>query len=335
MDKNSLVKVSVCVSFYNAERFVFRCLDMLCAQTMKEGLEIVLVNDGSKDNTDELMRSYASNHPERKFVLITQDNGSLCQGRKTGIANASGEYIAFFDQDDLIDETAYDKLYNCAKSNDVDIVEMQSKYGDVILAAPFDGLHSSHEVLLHYFSKGGIQSQLWMRIYRRTLFSKPVLPSIRTNNEDMFGFPCLLHAAKTIYFYPEVLHTYTIDENSYMGSMSNPKMAEKKFQSCKIALGAFEHFKEYVGKEEMEDYSLEFTQYQARYIFVFLMSKFFAKSMKDKIQAVTDETDLKSLSKINKFLKTNFKNNWFIYKIYRLFGLNFSSFLYGIKHHSI
>lgn len=337
MEKNSLnpIKVSVCVSFYNAEKFVQRCLDMLCAQSMKEGLEIVLVNDGSKDSTDELMRNYAANHPERTFVLVTQENGSLCQGRLTGIRNSSGEYITFLDQDDLIDTTAYEKMYGCAKEYDADIVEIQTKNGDRILRSPFEGLQKSHEILKYYFTNGGVQSMLWMRMYRRELFEKPILPSIRTNNEDMYGYPCLLHAARSIYFLQEQLHTYSIDnEGSYMARMSNPAMAEKRFQSRKLALGSFEHFKNFVGENGMQEYKDEFQTYMATYCFGFLMTMFVNKTMQNKIDAIIEKTAMNSRKDIETLLRKRLPHKSMTNYIYRIFGLKAAYSFCKFKNHA-
>lgn len=318
------IKVSVCVSFYNAAKFVERCLDMLCSQTLEE-LEIVLVNDGSKDNTDELMRNYAGNHPERKFVLITQENGSLCQGRKTGVSNATGEYVTFLDQDDLIDNSAYEKMYKCAVNNMADIVEIQTKHGDTILGSPFVGLQDSHEVLRYYFTKGGIQSMLWMRMYKRTLFSKPVLPDLYTNNEDMYGFPCLLYAAHSIYYLSEPLHTYSVDnESSFMASLKDPARADKRFKSRVIALGAFEHFSEFVGREGMKEFDKEFNTYKATYLFGFLMSDFYNKKMQDKIDAIIKAIRTVSYKELRSFLNKWLPNNSISYKVYRHFGLSVS-----------
>lgn len=333
MEKGDLnfIKVSVCVSFYNAAPYVQRCLDMLCSQTMKDGLEIVLVNDGSNDNTDELMRNYATCHPERKFVLVTQVNKSLCQGRMTGVANSSGEYVTFLDQDDLIDATAYEKLYQCAKQHDVDIVEFRSKHGDEVLSSPFIGLQNSHSVLKHYFTKGGIQSQLWMRLYKRSLFNKPILPQIRTNNEDMYGWPCLLHAANTIYFYPEILHTYSIDDNSFMGSLADPSKAERRFQSRKIALGMFNHFRSFVGIEGIKEYYMEFNQFMAEYLLGFLITKFYGKSMDVKVASLLQETGISSRKELMGFLDNWLPQKSLTYGVYRLFGLNAAYVFHNLR----
>lgn len=331
MEKNSSnpIKVSVCVSFYNASQFVERCVDMLCSQTIGDALEIVLVNDGSKDDTEKLMRAYAEQHPDRRIVLVTQENKSLCQARQTGVRNASGEYVTFLDQDDKIDATAYEKMYRCAKENNADIVEIKTRHGEEVLGAPFTGLKDSHEVLKNFFDYGGMHTMLWMRMYRRSLFDKPVLPNLYTNNEDMFGLPCLMHAAHTIYFLPEVLHTYTVDNvNSFMVSTSDPKNAEKRFTSRALALKAPNHFRSFVEEEGLKEYGDSFNHYRASNAFSFLMLSFEGKKMRDKEKAVLEETGMKTSKELRLFLKRWLPNRSLAYRMYKVLGLNLTYNLY-------
>lgn len=335
MEKNSSnsIKVTVCVSFYNASLFVEQCVDILCAQTLGDALEIVLVNDGSKDDTEELMHTYAKKHPDRRIVLVTQENKSLCHGRQTGVRNASGEYITFLDQDDKIDATAYEKMYCCAKEYDADIVEIKTRHGDEVLGAPFAGLKDSHEVLKYYFEQGGMHTMLWMRMYRRTLFDKPVLPDLYTNNEDMFGLPCLLHAAHSIYYLPEVLHTYTVDNvNSFMVSTSDPKNADKRFKSRALALKAPNHFRTFVGEEGLKEYGDSFNRYRASNAFSFLMLSFLGKGIKDKEKAVIEETGLNSSRELRRFLREWLPNRSLVYRMYKALGLNLTYKLYHLIH---
>lgn len=335
MEKNSSnsIKVSVCVSFYNASLFVEQCVDMLCAQKLGDALEIVLVNDGSKDDTEELMYTYAKKHPDRRIVLVTQENKSLCHGRQTGVRNASGEYVTFLDQDDKIDATAYERMYRCAKEYDADIVEIKTRHGEEVLGAPFAGLKDSHEVLNYYFEQGGMHTMLWMRMYRRTLFDKPVLPDLYTNNEDMFGLPCLLHAAHSIYYLPEILHTYTVDNvNSFMVSTSDPKNAEKRFKSRALALKAPNHFKSFVGEDGLKEYGDSFKHYRASNAFSFLMLSFLGKRMDDKVAVVLAESGFSSSKEMNRYLRKWLPNRSLVYRMYKVFGLKLTyRFYHAIK----
>lgn len=336
MEKSSLepIKVSVCISVHNTAKYLPRCLDSVCAQTL-QSLEIVVVNNGSTDNSEDIMRDYAVKHPERKFVIVSQEDRSLAGGRQTGINNASGAFITFLDADDLVDPTAYEKMLNCAERENADIVEIETRRDAEILGSNLTGLHNSHNVLRQYFTKGGIQSMLWMRMYKRELFEKPVLPSIYTNNEDMFAWPCLLHAAKNIYFIKELLHTYSTDnEGGVMRSeTNNPELAERRFQSRSKALLSIPHFRKYVGEVDYSEYYEAHSKYIANYTFGFLLTDFIGKTMHDKVQSSLDMLGFKSEKELNNYLdKWLPKGRLNAYTIFRLFGIKAASLFYKLTN---
>ena len=317
------IKVSVCISVHNTAKYLPRCLDSVCVQTLQR-LEIVLVNNGSTDNSEEIMHDYARKYPERKFVIISQEDRSLAGGRQTGIDNSSGEYIAFLDADDFVIPEAYELLLSCAEREKVDIVEAETKRDGVVLGSCFSGIHNTHDVLRHYFTDGGLQSMLWLRLYRRNLFFKPVLPTIYTNNEDMFAMPCLFHAAKSVYFLKQVIHTYSTDnEGAVMQTETfNPELAERRFQSRKKALLSLSHFQQYVGEEGYYEYYNEHNRYKATYIFNFLLVDFAGKSIKDKVQAVVEVLKFDTPNNLKCFLHSWLpKGSINTYFIYRLLGL--------------
>lgn len=324
MEKSHLdhIKVSVCISVHNTAKYLPRCLDSVCAQTL-QSLEIVVVNNGSTDNSEDIMRDYAVKHPERKFVIVSQEDRSLAGGRQTGIIHASGAFITFLDADDFVEPTAYEKMLNCAEENRADIVEIETKRNGEILGSNLTGLHNSHEVLCQYFAKGDIQSMLWMRMYKHELFQKPVLPYIYTNNEDMFAWPCLLHAAKTIYFLKEPLHTYSTDnEDGVMHTeTNNPELAERRFQSRTKALFSIPHFRDYVGEDCYSGYYDIHTRYKANYILYFLLENFVGKSMKEKEQVVLNTLEFKTRKELHHFM-SQWLSNGRLGKLYRLFGIN-------------
>lgn len=334
MEKRSenKVKVSVCISVHNTAKYLPRCLDSVCAQTLQD-LEIVIVNNGSTDNSEDIMYEYKNAHPERRFVIISQEDRSLAGGRQSGIDNASGEYLAFLDADDLVEPVAYEKMLECAEREQVDIVEIQTLRDGVVLGSNMIGRHNTHDVLRQYFRKEGIQSMLWLRLYKKSLFKKNVLPTIYTNNEDMFAMPCLLHAAKSIFFLNEPLHIYSTDnEGGVMKSETfNPELAEKRFQSRQKALLAIPHFRNFVGEDDYAEYANEHCVHEAVYIMGFLLVDFIGKSMNEKENAVINALDFKSKREMNMFLHQHLPHTGSkSYLIYRLFGINFTYCFYRI-----
>lgn len=326
------IKVSVCISVHNTAKYLPRCLDSVCAQTL-QNLEIVLVNNGSTDNSEEIMHDYASRHPERKFVIVSQEDRSLAGGRQTGIDNATGEYIAFLDADDLVVPEAYEKMLECAEKEKVDIVEVETMRDGKVLSSNLSGTQNAHEVLKLYFTQSGIQSMLWLRLYKRSLFCNPVMPTIYTNNEDMFALPCLLHAAHSIHYLKEPLHTYSTDnEGGVMKSeTNNPELAERRFRSRKKALLSIPHFRHFVGEKLYGEYEKEHCIYEAEYILGFLLTVFKGKNMKDKISAILESLDFETEKELNTFLHKYLpQSGQTSYILYKLFGISATYYIYKI-----
>ena len=113
--------VSVIVPFYNVEGYIGRCLDTLVKQTL-DNIEIILVNDGSKDRSKIVVDKYLKEYPE-KIVYLEKENGGLSDARNYAIPYAKGEYIAFLDSDDYVEYTMYKDMYELAKKENSDMVE--------------------------------------------------------------------------------------------------------------------------------------------------------------------------------------------------------------------
>lgn len=116
------MKVSVIVPVYNGEKFLTERVGNLLNQTLDD-MEIIFVNDASTDGTLAVLEAAKNQFPTRVRVLSHTENKGPGAARNMGLAVASGEYIGFYDADDVIDVTMYEKLYNKAKENDADIVD--------------------------------------------------------------------------------------------------------------------------------------------------------------------------------------------------------------------
>ena len=113
-------KVSVIVPVYNVEKYITKCLESLVGQTLKD-IEIIIVNDGSTDNSEKIIKEFQSMYGNIKYY--DKENGGLSDARNYGMKHATGEYIAFLDSDDFANITLYEKMYNKAKENNSDYVE--------------------------------------------------------------------------------------------------------------------------------------------------------------------------------------------------------------------
>ena len=91
--------VSVVIPMYNAQNDILRCLTSVHNQTYKK-LEVIVVNDGSKDNSELLVNEFMNKHPELKISLINKSNGGVSSARNIGLKLANGGFIALLDSDD-------------------------------------------------------------------------------------------------------------------------------------------------------------------------------------------------------------------------------------------
>lgn len=116
-----MLKVSVIVPVYNVENYIRKCLESLVEQTLEE-IEIIIVNDGTKDNSMSIIKEFADKYPQ-KIVILEKENGGLSDARNYAIPHAKGEYIAFLDSDDYIEKNMYQDMYEIAKKEKSDMVE--------------------------------------------------------------------------------------------------------------------------------------------------------------------------------------------------------------------
>ena len=114
------IKISVIIPIYNTEKYLEETLDSILNQTMIDDVEVLMIDDGSKDNSRKIIEKYASEY-DNFYGFYNENVGQGCE-RNFGMEHARGEYIHFMDSDDYIPPKAYEKLYEIAKEEDYDIV---------------------------------------------------------------------------------------------------------------------------------------------------------------------------------------------------------------------
>lgn len=134
-------KVSVIVPVYNVEKYLRRCLDSLVNQTLKD-IEIVIVNDGSKDSSPDICQEYINKYPD-KIIYATQTNQGQAVARNKAFDMCTGEYIGFLDSDDYVSLGMFEQMYETAIKEEADYVACG--YTDMM----YDEDGRDHE-LVHY-----------------------------------------------------------------------------------------------------------------------------------------------------------------------------------------
>lgn len=113
-------RISIIVPVYNVENYLTKCLDSLVNQSYRN-IEVLVVDDGSKDKSAEIIKSFALKYPE-KIKAFTKENGGLSDARNFGIERATGDYIGFVDSDDYVTETMFEEMLLLAEKHQAKMV---------------------------------------------------------------------------------------------------------------------------------------------------------------------------------------------------------------------
>lgn len=163
-------KVSVIVPVYNVESYLEKCLESLVNQTLKD-IEIIIVNDGSPDNSQKIIDRYTKKYKNIKAYL--KENGGLSDARNYGLKKASGKYIAFLDSDDYVTTDMYESMYKKAISGNFDMVvcDLNYIYDDKIVKAYSnikDDTTNIKKTMLNIYPAA------WNKIFKKDLFNKNI-----------------------------------------------------------------------------------------------------------------------------------------------------------------
>lgn len=115
-----MAKISVIVPVYNVEKYLTECIESICSQSL-EDLEIICVNDGSTDNSLDILNDFAKQ--DKRIIVINKANSGYGHTMNMGLNAATGEYIGIIESDDFADKNMFEDLYKLAKDNDADIAK--------------------------------------------------------------------------------------------------------------------------------------------------------------------------------------------------------------------
>lgn len=230
------IKVSIIVPVYNVEKYLQSCMDSLVNQTL-EDIEIICVNDGSTDNSLEILESYAKKDSRIKVFTIENSGNSIA--RNYGIKIAKGKYVGFVDSDDYINETMFEKLYNSCEQNDLDLAICKislfdDKTGEVNNNLSYYNLSIFKGFDKEVFSADDTTSftcnivvNAYNKLYRRSLLEDNSIefPPHLIFEDEVFFIKTYLHAKRIsvvnefLYYYRlnrEGSITYLEKENDYV-----------------------------------------------------------------------------------------------------------------------
>lgn len=217
-------KVSVIVPAYNAEKYLEACLDSICEQTYPV-LEILVVDDGSKDLTASIIRSRAEQ--DARIIPYYNENHGVSYSRNFGLEHCTGEYVTFVDADDLVAPDFIAQMIHDLEEADADIAVIGVAKSKLFEPEMFtNGVTSTYEeseMLKQVF--GAFEGFVWNKLYRKSLFQTKSIrleQSIAVCEDLLFNVIYLLNCKKAVYncgqkyFYRQI-------ENSASNRLDNPK----------------------------------------------------------------------------------------------------------------
>lgn len=165
-------QLSLVVPVYNVAPFLPRCLDSLATESA-ERTEVILVDDGSTDDSPRLLAAWAGTRPHAR--VIRQPNAGLSAARNSGLGEARGRYLAFVDSDDYYDAGYYDRLVALCEAHDLDLAignacyHFEGRRGDHPIYAdqPPAGVIRGADFLRHRLRNRSLLHMVWMHVYRR------------------------------------------------------------------------------------------------------------------------------------------------------------------------
>ena len=212
-----MTKVSVIVPVYNVEKYLEKCLDSLVNQTLKD-IEIIVVNDGSPDNSQKIIDKYAKKYKNIKAFI--KENGGLSDARNYGLKKAAGDYIAFVDSDDYVSTDMYKKMYEKAVSGNFDMVVCDINYvyeNSEEIKRAYSNLKTDTTDIKKTMIN--IYPAAWNKIYKKKLFKTGIEFKKGVWFEDVEFIYRMLPHVKTIGVVNEPYNYYLQREGSITSSI--------------------------------------------------------------------------------------------------------------------
>ncbi len=243
--ENAQVLVSVTVPVYNVAKYLPQCIESICNQTY-EALEIILVDDGSTDESGSICDRYAQE--DARITVIHKKNGGLVSARKAGLAIAHGEYVSCVDSDDWVELDMIQRLMDMESATNADMIafagyEECNGYRGTKENTVMEGLYQTKKQLEEIYARmlmngnffePGISTYIWNKFFKRSLLEKyqmKVSDAISYGEDTACVYPCIL-AAGSVCVTNLYLYHYRVRQDSIVrnGLVSAPLSdVERKF----------------------------------------------------------------------------------------------------------
>lgn len=338
------MKLSIIIPAYNAETYIESCLSSCCNQDLKTtDYEILVINDGSTDCTEDKVSAFINKHPNVK--IKSQKNLGNGAARNTGVSISKGKYIYFLDADDYISKNTLGTLITLIEDNRLDIIGFSSKH--VTDDSFVNSKNSMNEIKINVVSNGidflgsnNYIPEVWWYIINKQFYDKSKSFFYdRKFVQDAYFTPTLISKAEKIAFIPYDVHRYRVSNNSITRDKSDKHLYSHMQDMCFSVNKVNELRKNLMEKGITNNMALLRLQAkQQRYVFI-IITRFIRSNLEisilkkillnfktiesyplDKFLSIPDYK-----SKLNIILTFIYNRNYLLYpimKVYRLIRRN-------------
>lgn len=251
--------VSVIIPVYNVKKYLSKCIESVVNQTYNK-LEIILVNDGSNDGSNEICEKYKDQ--DNRIVFISKENGGLSSARNVGLDISKGEYVTFLDSDDYIDRNMIRVLVNNLEKNqcDISIIDpVRVDESDNVICSIKNKLerviYNKEEAIEKYCEGKFIPA--WGKLYKKCLFDNIRFPIGVLNEDEAIMIKVFDNCKRKIIYDNSQLYYYLYRES---GSITNNKNSIKNYEdwvknSYSNMIYIKENYPQLIGKAEFRYYT--------------------------------------------------------------------------------
>ena len=244
-----MCKISVIIPVYNVEKYIERCLESVCSQTMQD-FEVIIINDGSKENEELIIDKYLAQNSN--IYYCKKANGGQASARNLGIEKANGRYVLFLDSDDYLEQDALETMYTATEDEKVDIVLCDGYF-------VYEKGEKKYFKTNIFYTKDKAKNYLinacspCFKLVRKTILEHSESRFLENRiYEDLASVGTyLLHSDEIVYI-EKPLYNYTVRK----GSTMNKVMFDKKMEDIFFALYNLKNI--FTNKQKYHKYKEEF-----------------------------------------------------------------------------
>lgn len=244
--------ISIVMPVYNAEQFLRRSIDSIMEQNV-EDVELILVDDGSKDTSGKICDEYACK--DSRIRVFHKENGGVSSARNLGLDKAKGEWVMFVDSDDFLLPHAVKNVQNAIRNGHADLYLFDHHENEIPVTIPFGAIVTKSDFISSILTYK-IQTSPWAKVYRKSKISKlRFMPGLKIGEDLLFNFEYVMQIGDDVKIehISQEIYSYTIGNESAMNSND---IRDKYLQLNNLALTVMKRYDIYSYQQEIACFEL-------------------------------------------------------------------------------